>query len=218
MHQFTQHWTWRPDWTSQRRCWWWYATFEHDVEVHRLVEQVRSRLVPGAPVDVVPTRWLHLSLLEAGYPEVNTRASMYASARRAAHLLRDSPPLTTQVGPVDNTVGAVVLRVQLTPALRNLHRALTAASAELSTGIPMQRPFRPHVSVAYIRADCTPNEVLDHRPELSSRDIHSATVRTQLNRLTLAEVVRDPPHYRWTGRSILSLHEPDQRHRLPARR
>src|SRR4051812_1099655 len=103
----SRHWDWRPEWTAKHRVWWWYATFESAAAVRRLAEQARAALAPDAPVDVVPTRWLHLTLAEVGGSAVVPRALAYAAARAAASSVSELAPLDVRIGPTGTMPGAV---------------------------------------------------------------------------------------------------------------
>lgn len=191
------HWGWRPEWTAERRSWWWYATFEHDEPVRRLAAEAVAALAPGAPVDVIPDRWLHLSLLELGYTTDFNRCLAYESARAAQQRLRVVAPLDLQLGAVDTMPGAVVLPV-LGTGLEPLREHLIAAHAA-GLSLPPQRLFEPHVSVAYVDRACHPSEVLGPACR------RSAPVTTRLRRVCLVEVIRDRRHYRWTPRCVVWL-------------
>jgi 2'-5' RNA ligase len=196
--ELTEHWSWRPEWTSERRSWWWYVTFEHDAAVHWSAERARAVLQPRGPVHVVPPRWLHLSLAEVGYVAEVPRRAAYDAARTAQACLADIAPLCLDVGPISTMPGAVVLRVR-GQGLDELQERLVSALADDLPHRPVQRPFDPHVSVAYISKDCRSLDVLaEVRGGLP-------TVTTGLNHVSLVEVVRDERHYRWTPRCRVSL-------------
>ena len=202
----TRHWSWRPEWTSERRCWWWYGTFEHDVAVRRLVGEARAVIKPGSPVDIVPTRWLHLTLAEVGYAADFPRELAYEAARDAQERLASVAAVDLQVGPLATMPGAVVLRVGGS-GLQQLHELLVSASPVSSPQKPVQRLFDPHISVAYVGRDCCSSEVLpgSYADELGE-------VTTRLKHVSLVEVVRDERHYRWTPRCRISLGGQRMRH------
>jgi 2'-5' RNA ligase len=193
----TGHWDWRPDWTAERRNWWWYATFEADSTVQRLVSNVQKAIRPSAPVDRIPLRWLHLSLAEVGYVADLPPAVPYECARAAREALAEMRPSSLRVGPVVAMRGALVLGVRASH-LEEIHDGLMAAVAATSTHPPVQRPFAPHVSVAYVRHSCSSADVFENTPtpEVAS---------TQLTEIALVEVVRGRRHYRWTPRHRLAL-------------
>ena len=192
------HSDWRSEWTADRRVWWWYGTFEHDVAVQRLAQRARDVLQPGGPVDVVPARWLHLTLAEVGYVADLPRQLAYEAAHLAQNELVEVSPIDLDVGPVDLMPGAVVLRV-LGTGLDELHDQLVSALPDELPRRPVQMPFQPHVSIAYVNRGCSSSDVIsvpfaDHDP-----------VRTRLDHISLVEVVRDQGHYRWTPRCRVAL-------------
>jgi 2'-5' RNA ligase len=196
------HWSWRPDWTAEHRVWWWYATFEHDAAVHRLATAARRSLRPDAPVDLVPTRWLHLTLAEVGHASAVPRPLAYEAARSASDRVAGLAPLKVRVGPVITMSGAIVLRVQ-SLGLQDVHDALVASLPDDLPCRPVQRSFDPHVTIAYVARDCRRSDVLE--PDDPARALTDVSVETTLDHLTLAEVVRDRGHYRWTPRCRVSL-------------
>lgn len=201
-----RHWSWRPDWTHERRSWWWYATFETDSAVQGLAADARAAIRPDAPVDVVPDRWLHLTIAEVGYADTVPRRFAYECARQAHGRLADVPPVDLEVGPVDTMPGAVVLPVG-GAGLARVHDALAAAVRETLPEQPEGRPFVPHVSVAYVARDCRPADVLDDRVADGC-----ASGRARLSRVSLVEVTRERCHYRWTPRCQVPLRAVPQRH------
>jgi 2'-5' RNA ligase len=204
--ELIRHWGWRPDWTRERRCWWWYATFESDAEVQGLAADARAAIRPDAPVDVVPPRWLHLTIAEVGYEDVLPRRLAYECARRANERLADQAPIDLQVDPVGTMPGAVVLPVS-GAGLAGVYDGLVAAVRETLPEQPEGRPFAPHVSIAYVARDCRPAEVLDE-----THADRCATGRSRLSRVSLVEVTRERSHYRWTPRCQAPLRALPQRH------
>lgn len=193
------HWTWRPDWTSERRLWWWYLTFAGDTEVQRLAAQARAAIRPDAPVDAVPPRWLHLTLAELGPVDAVPHHVTDECVRRTRAALADVGPVDLEIGRVDTMPGAVVLPVSA-DGLAEVYDALLSGLQQTLPRPPAQRRFAPHVSVAYVDRDCTRAEVLD--PDVVAR---CRTGRSRADRVGLVEVTRDQRHYRWTTRCELPL-------------
>jgi 2'-5' RNA ligase len=198
----TGHWTWRPEWTAEHRVWWWYATFENVPVVRRLAAETRNALKPDAPVDVVPTKWLHLTLAEVGGSASVPRPLAYEAARRAVAPLAELPPVDIQVGPLRTMPGAVVLGVHGS-GLPQVHDRLVAAIPGELPDHPVQRPFDPHVSIAYLARDCRPCDLL-HDDARTGALLH-LSVKARLDHVTLVEVVRDHGHYWWTPRCRVPL-------------
>ena len=203
----TSHWDWRPEWTAARPNWWWYATFETDPTVRRLARNVQKSINRGAPVDPIPLRWLHLSLAEVGYVADVPRAVAHECALAAREAVAQMHSLSLTIGPVTMMPGAVVLDVRAPDLVELHHRLLTAVASTLPRP-PVQRPFTPHISVAYVRRDCTSEDVLD-AATMQHQDLPAGShASTELAEIALVEVVRDQRHYRWTSRHRLSLGSP----------
>lgn len=203
-HLLTDHWSWRPDWTPERRNLWWYARFAADTGVQRLARVIQGAISPDAPIDPIPGPWLHLSLAEVGYAEDVPPPEAHECARSARRRLAGTGPMTLTVGPVSAMPGAVVLEVSA-PGLDDLHDRLVATMADTLTSPPAQRRFVPHISVAYVRDRCARDDVFD-RAAVRSGDVPlDATLRTELNEIALVEVVRDRRHYRWSPRHPVAL-------------
>jgi len=198
-HALRRHWSWRPDWTRERRLWWWYLTFQGDDEVQRLAAEARAAIRPDAPVHAVPPPWLHLTLAELGAVEAVPGPVLDKCARRAREHLADVGPVDLEVGPVSTLPGAVVLPVSAS-GLTQVYDGLVAALHDELPQPPVQRRFDPHVSVAYVDRACRRADVLDD--EIVER---SQGGRTRTHRVSLVEVTRDQRHYRWTTRCDVSL-------------
>jgi 2'-5' RNA ligase len=204
--RLTDHGTWRPDWTAERRNSWWYAAFGSDPTVRQLARVAQAAIRPDAPVDRIPSRWLHLSLAEVGYAADVPPAAARECARAAQLALSPTRPVTLSVGPVSIMPGAVVLAVR-SPELVELHDQLVASMALSLSRPPAQRPFMPHISVAYVRLDCAIEDIFD-RPALEGgpgQVLAQGSVSTELTEIALVEVARDRRYYRWTPRHRLGL-------------
>lgn len=199
----TDHWSWRPDWTAERSDWWWYAPFGADPTVRQLARAAQAAIRPDAPVDRVPSHWLHLSLAEVGYVADLPPTVAEECARAAQHALSRTRPVTLTVGPVSVMPGAVVLHLR-SPELLELQDQLVASIALSVSRPPVQRPFMPHISVAYVRQRCTTDDVFDGQ-SMETDLFRGESFAAELREIALVEVVRDQHHYRWTPRHRLCL-------------
>lgn len=193
------HWQWRPDWTPQRRSWWWYATFACDPAVRRSAAAARRKLAREAPVDVIPPRWLHLSLVELGYEADVPRPTVYEHARTAQERVRHLDPVELHLGPAVVSDGAVVLPAR-SNGLDLVHGSLLDA-VPTTLALPEQRPFEPHVSIAYVHRACHDRDLL--QPPDPDHRVPQARSSTRLQRVSLVEVTRGGGHYRWTPRCVV---------------
>lgn len=199
------HWEWRPDWTAERPHRWWYATFERDATVQHLALQAQEALHPDAPVDPIPLPWLHLSLAEVGYVGDVPTDTARQHARAAQQELAGIGPVTLTIGPVSTMPGAIVFDVQA-PQLDDVHDRLMSTLGHTCAQLAVQRPFAPHISVAYVHRSCTTDDVFDRAATTSPHCLPDSTASTDISEITLVDVVRDLQHYRWTKAYEVDLH------------
>jgi 2'-5' RNA ligase len=195
----TEHWRWRPDWTPDRPCLWWYLTFEDQPAVARLGRQVTSGLAGSPYVDVNPPGLLHLTLREVGFTDEVPVSAVDATVEDTRRSLTGMAPFEVDVGHVGTLPGAITLWAEPTAAVERLRDGVVGQQvAQLPTAVPDPEALRPHVSVAYVRRDCLPQQVLGLVPPTS-------TVTVSVSRVTLAEVTRRRHHYEWTVRARVPL-------------
>jgi 2'-5' RNA ligase len=196
------HWQWRPDWSVERACLLWYLTFEDAPTLSAQAEQAHARLRGMDSLDVVPLRWLHLTLDDVGFADElhPAQAEDVVRAAQAAVAGWVPPPLT--LGPLDAMEDSVVLRAGPAEELADLHQRLRSATASVpgAAAVSGLDDFWPHVTLAYLNRECDPEEVMAPL---------SAEPATQLvlaiPRLTLAAVTRRDRHYQWTACAQLPL-------------
>ena len=198
-----EHWRWRPDWRRDRACLWWYLTFEDAPAVRSLARRAKDLLGRAPQLDLIPSPWLHLTLLEVGFADevpATTVDSVVDTTRRA---LEDFPAFDVDLGPVRSLPGAVVLEAQ-GDALAPLHERLTDAvlTARGADAVGALRAFVPHVSVAYVNRDCDPHEVMG---PLDGADLSSPSPSATVTRVRLAAVTRERRHYQWSTRAVVPL-------------
>lgn len=187
------HWGWRPEWTAERACTFWYLTVPHAVTDPALDGYLR-RLGRTPWVDVVPPRWWHLTLTEIGYAD-DLDDPLLDQVAQEVRRATATGPLTIELGPLVRFRTALALAAGPDARLRALQDAVRGSTqAVLGPDRPVVHPtrFRPHVSVAYLNADVpgqVVHDVLDEAPAVRGT--------VEVDRLTLAAVTRQDRHYRW---------------------
>jgi 2'-5' RNA ligase len=196
------HWTWRPDWHTDRPCLWWYLTFEDQPGLAAALRDVRAALHRMPEIDVIPPQWLHLTLSEAGFPDEVTEDRVRVVVSAVAGALRDQPPLTVTLGPLTTLPEAAVLAAHPLQALRQLRRTVreATAAAGLSPAAPGEEDFWPHVSVGYLNRRTDPSALM----AAVSASVPTRTEVT-VDRVSLAAVTRRDQHYQWTLHTALPL-------------
>jgi len=198
--RLSNHWTWRPDWSCDRPCLWWYLTFRGAPQLRRAAEQLQGPLA-RAGLDVIPSLWLHLTLCEVGFADGVDDARSDAVVAEARRRLAGHRPLSLTLGPVETLPGAVVLTATPLGALRALRRQLllaTASVTELPPGQPSDAAFWPHVSLAYVNREARRAEALRGIPG-------HTTLQVDVGQVTLAAVTRRERHYQWRTRAEVRL-------------
>jgi hypothetical protein len=86
----TDHWWWRPG----RRRYAWHVTFADIPSVGRLAARARARArLAGLPgLDLVPARWLHLTMQDVGFTDEVPDADLAAIVAAARRYLTGTPP------------------------------------------------------------------------------------------------------------------------------
>ncbi|MFJ8646334.1 2'-5' RNA ligase family protein [Streptomyces sp. NPDC093546] len=144
------HWWWRPGWSEGRRFYTWHLTFDRQPEVHRFAEQYRAVLAPVGGLDLIPDRWLHLTMQGIGFVGEVAEQEVLSIAEAAKRRLANVPPfdvvLTTPV--VDPE--AILAPVQPDAPVRAVRDAIRASIGDVLPEVPERAEgFRPHVSVGY---------------------------------------------------------------------
>ncbi|WP_229326477.1 2'-5' RNA ligase family protein [Streptomyces sp. UNOC14_S4] len=187
------HWWWRPGWREGRRIYTWHFTFRGAAQVHRLAAEYRQALhgVPG--LDLVPDRWLHLTMQGLGFvdevAEKDVRAIVEAVSARlravsAFELTLDRPEITPEA-----------IRWEAYPARppATVRREIREAIAEVwGTAPEAAEGFAPHVSIAYSAADGPAQPVAQ-----ALRRVEPEPATVTLGSVELIVLGRDRRMYEW---------------------
>ena len=96
----TDHWWWwRPGWRPGRRLYAWHVTFAGLPAVRQLAAQAQARLAGLPGLDLVPARWLHLTMQGVGFTDEVPGAGLAATVAAARRHLADTPPPRVRIGP-----------------------------------------------------------------------------------------------------------------------
>jgi 2'-5' RNA ligase len=200
--RFANHWQWRPEWGEDRPCLLWYLTFEDQPSVLEHAEQLESSLRTGTNLDVVPPKWLHLTVDDVAYTDEVSSTQVESLVQATRETVSDCllPPL--ELGPVSAMSSAVVLPARPRSPLLRLRERVQAATASVlgRDKPPLTRDFWPHVSLGYVNDECAQRSVME---PLDPAD--PDVVQASVSRLTLAAVTRRRRHYQWTTRAVLPL-------------
>jgi 2'-5' RNA ligase len=195
------HRLWRPEWTQDRSCLYWYLTFVDQPSVAALADRARGRLGNLAAIDPVPPRWLHLTLCDIGFLDELDPGRLEDMTRTVADELRLQPPLDLTLGPVGCFPDSVTLAAGPWSTLLELRQRIGRAME--SVGLVPQHhhaaQFVPHVTLGYLNRRADKDSVMEALGEGDAR----GSVR--VDHVTLAAVSRRDGHYQWDAGAILTL-------------
>lgn len=195
------HWWWRPGWRPGRRFYTWHFTFQDAADVHRLAETYRQSLAGVQGLDLVPDRWLHLTMQGLGFvdevPEKEARAVVEAATAR----VRAVPSFQLALHRPDITPEAIRWEASPSKPSADVRTAIRAAIADVRPQVPEAVDgFVPHVSIAYSNSQGPAAPVAE---ALARVDAESA--RARIDSVELIVLNRDQHMYEWERIASVSL-------------
>jgi hypothetical protein len=193
--ELANHWWWRPGWQVGTRFYTWHVTVDDLPALAEHVLAYQEPLRELAFLDLIPRRWLHITVQGVGHTRDVTKSERAALVSVVGDRLhRLTAPTLTFAAPVLHREAIVIPPTDPEP-LKSIHAAIRDGIAE-AYGPPEGAPtsdFRPHVSVAY------PNASADAGPVRAALDsIHPEPVDVTITHASLIEVHRDNRMYEWT--------------------
>jgi 2'-5' RNA ligase len=189
------HWGWRPEWTEDRPCLYWYLVFDPADVARAISSPLLATIRDTSWLEPIPLRWMHLTLCEVGFVDEvadgQVDEAVRSLTRRPPSL--DVPALT--LGPPAGMESAVVLGAGPRQQLQRLQDRLCSHTKDalgLTTDHPVEEDFQPHVSLGYVNRSVTAGEVQDVTAGYG--DFRAVL---PISGLILAEVTRNRTHYAW---------------------
>jgi len=201
MTTISDHWWWRPGWRPGRRMYTWHVTFTDLPAVRQLAAQAQARLTGLPGLDLVPARWLHLTMQGVGFTDEVPDADLAAIVAAARRHLAGTEPSQVRIGPAHVASEGILLDVAPAEGLTQVRDGLRAAIAETwsAAAVPDPAGWMPHVSVAYSRVTGPA------RPyELALAD-DSAATDAEIRTVQLIVLGRDKHLYEWADHTTLRL-------------
>ncbi|MGC9667946.1 2'-5' RNA ligase family protein [Planosporangium sp. 12N6] len=203
--QLRDHWWWRPGWRAERHFYACHFTFDDQPDLQRLVAEYQDPLREIRGLDLIPARWLHLTMQGIGFVDEVEANHVAALAAAAAEKLATVPaPVVTFHRPVIRSE-AVYLPAQPADGVHAVRSAVREAISEVLgesglEGTQSVSGYRPHVSLAYSNADQPAAPILD---ALSQVDPEPVTIT--LRHVDLLEFHRDRRMYEWVSAQPLTI-------------
>lgn len=204
------HWYWRPGWRQGRRLYACHFTLDDQPQLRRLVHHYQDAVAGLPMLDLIPERWLHVTMQGIAFTDEVDPADL---ARVAGHLRQrlarfPAPTVTFRRA----TIGSEALILVAKPALPlyQLRLAMHDAVASVlpATTFNRTRPepteFTPHVSFAYVNRDAPAAPIAD-----ALRDTEPEPVTVTWRAASLLVFHRDHRMYEWVESAPVLLGPPE---------
>ncbi|WP_129768976.1 2'-5' RNA ligase family protein [Streptomyces sp. L-9-10] len=195
------HWWWRPGWATGRRFYTWHLVFDGQTDVHRFAGQYRSALAGVDGLDLIPDRWLHLTMQGIGFVDEIDQADVDAVVEAARVRLAAVPAFDITLSAPTVDPEAILFPVRPEEPPRAVRDAIRAAIGDVLAEVPeTPEGFRPHVSVAYSNSDGPAAAILE--------TLGAASVPPVNARIGSAELIvlhRDNRLYEWQPYATVEL-------------
>ncbi len=201
--ELADHWAWRPEWTPERTCLYWYLTFRADDIAAAIGDDALDLVRRTRWLDAVPPEWCHVTIADVGFTDQLEPSDAEHVRAAVADEMAGQGPLRLALGPMRTFATAVVVSVGPVERLRDIRarvRRATSATIGARHADFHRHPYRPHMTLGYaheaVGAEAaTPfGEAL---PEVSSV--------VDVDALTLVAVTRRDHAYRWEVRAQVPL-------------
>lgn len=196
------HWWWRPGWHVGRSMYTWHVTFDNQPALHDLVRAYQDALAPLPGLDVIPTRWLHLTMQGIAFTDEIGQQDISDIAKAACKRLAAQPPVALTVGPAIVDPEAIMLNVEPADSLNPVRTSIRAAIADVRGPgqVAESEQWTPHISVAYSHSDGPAESYID---AVSSVGPESTTLT--VSAVQLIELNRDTRLYQWVTTAEVPL-------------
>jgi 2'-5' RNA ligase len=179
----------------------WHVTFDDQSAVREVAAQAQARLSGLPGLDLVPARWLHLTMQGVGFTDEVSAADVELIADAARERLMKIPSAHVKIGPARVASEGVAMGVAPHVGLTAVRQGLRAAIADVWSRDRVLEPeaWTPHVSIAYSQVT-GPAEVYAEALADEQRRADAEITRVQLIALG-----RDEHGYEWTVHSNARL-------------
>ncbi len=195
----SNHWGWRPGWRSGRHFYACHFTLNDQPQLRTLVRQYQDAMAHLPNLDLIPSRWLHVTMQGIGFTDEISTDDLVAVTSRLRECLRSmEAPVATFHRPTVRPE-AVLLKADPPEPLYQLRLAMyeTIASVlgprKFSEPRPAPGRFKPHVSAAYVNNDGPVKPIAD-----AIMNTNPEPVTVMFKQASLLVFHRDHRMYEWT--------------------
>lgn len=202
----SNHWWWRPGWRVGRRLYACHVTFPEPGPLHDLVRDLQAPLRDFGELDLIPERWLHLTLQGIAFTDELSEAETRAIRDALIAVLAARRPPVVRFHLPTVRPEAIYLTAEPVEPLRAVRRAVRGAIASVvgRHRVPGSESdvvtYRPHVNIAYSAAKQAAAPI---REALAA--VAPEPVEVTIGALHLLEYHRDHRMYQWTSATPVPL-------------
>ncbi len=196
------HWWWRPGWREGRYFYACHLPLGHESELLGLVRDYREALSDQPGLDLIPDKWLHLTVQGIGFTDEIGDGELRAIMTDVRRRLGELEPVSLTVASAVVSDEAIVLPVDPSSGVAALKETVHVAVERVlgdrlgSTG----RPYRPHVSIAYVNVDGPAQPYVEAVESVPARPT-TLTIRS----VPLLSMHRDHRMYEWDIVGVAAL-------------
>ena len=196
------HWWWRPGWHTGRSMYTWHVTFDDQPQLHELVRSYQTALALLPGLDLIPVRWLHLTIQGIAFTDEVSLQDIADIAEAARKRLATQQPVSLSVDPALVDPEAILLQVSPAGALDPVRAGVRAAIADLrgATRVPESDHWTPHISIGYSNSD---GPAAPYAKALNT--VRHTPADLTVSVVHLIELSRDTHLYKWTTKAEILL-------------
>jgi 2'-5' RNA ligase len=180
----------------------WHVTFDDHPELHELVSAYQAALSPLGGLDLIPARWLHLTMQGIAFTDETSQQEVADIADAARKRLANQRAVSLTIGPAVVDPEAIMFEVTPTDALTPVRAAIRSAIADVrgAEQVPESDEWTPHISLAYSNSDGSA------APFITAVDsVPNLPVTLTVSKAHLIELNRDTHLYQWTTTAEIPL-------------
>lgn len=206
MTMVRNHWWWRPGWRAGHHFYACHFTLDDQPELRNLVRQYQDAIAHLPNLDIIPARWLHVTMQGIGFVDEISTTDLATVTDRLEKRLRNMKPPTTTFHLPTVRPEAVILKAEPPEPLYQLRLAIhdTVAAAlgpsKFSEPRPKPNQFTPHVSAAYVNNDGPAQLIAE-----AASNAAACPITVTFDTASLLVFHRDHHMYEWTQATPLPI-------------
>ena len=200
------HWWWRPGWREGRHIYACHLTLDDQPQLRELVAYYQQALTGMPGIDLIPPRWLHLTMQGIGFTDEIGAAELVALDQALTAELGTIDPPTVEFRYLTVDPEAIYLKAHpaetLYPLRSKMHAAVSSVLGpeQFTEPAPDRATFLPHVSIGYTNRDDEAEPIAAALDSLTTRP-----VKVTFTKADLLEFHRDRRMYEWTSTTPIPI-------------